>query len=271
MEWNWNYSFLDRTGTVESKRKKRLKKAGKEVDETVQTYDSLKELLDTTLKEINALETKLEDDRKACSQDKEEVDDLDQYMSSITLRLDKKTKIDIKQRLNILRKEQQRIERLIEIVKPATLPPMQIPSTENFAAANEPTTSKGKDESSDTTTKITENRESSPEKPSQSTPSLHKQMSPQVYQDKATPEIKKSRHRTGTSLAEIVARMNPDKNKESNESNEGHETGARKKKPKKKMYGAQRVPTIDTKFADWVPPTDQTGDGKTSLNEKFGY
>ena len=38
------------------------------------------------------------------SQGNEEVDDLDQYMSSIASRLDKKTRLDIKQRLTVLRK-----------------------------------------------------------------------------------------------------------------------------------------------------------------------
>ena len=27
----------------------------------------------------------------------------------------------------------------------------------------------------------------------------------------------------------------------------------------------------DDDVEDWIPPTDQIGDGKTSLNEKFGY
>ena len=54
-------------------------------------------------------------------------------------------------------------------------------------------------------------------------------MSPRVHQEKATPEITKPKHRAGTSLAEVVARMNPDKNKERNESNEGYQTGTNKK------------------------------------------
>lgn len=29
--------------------------------------------------------------------------------------------------------------------------------------------------------------------------------------------------------------------------------------------------TSDPKYATWVPPTGQSGDGRTSLNEKFGY
>ena len=27
----------------------------------------------------------------------------------------------------------------------------------------------------------------------------------------------------------------------------------------------------DEKYATWVPPSNQTGDGRTSLNEKLGY
>ena len=28
---------------------------------------------------------------------------------------------------------------------------------------------------------------------------------------------------------------------------------------------------MDSKYDVWVPPSNQSGDGKTSLNEKFGY
>ena len=31
--------------------------------------------------------------------------------------------------------------------------------------------------------------------------------------------------------------------------------------------GAENAAEMD----DWVPPVNQSGDGKTSLNEKFGY
>lgn len=49
---------------------------------------------------------------------------------------------------------------------------------------------------------------------------------------------------------------------------------------KRARYGAQVAPQLqerssrqaaDADVEDWAPPVDQSGDGKTSLNAKFGY
>ena len=49
---------------------------------------------------------------------------------------------------------------------------------------------------------------------------------------------------------------------------------------KRARYGAQVAPQLhdrgagqanDADVEDWVPPVDQSGDGRTSLNAKFGY
>ena len=47
---------------------------------------------------------------------------------------------------------------------------------------------------------------------------------------------------------------------------------------KRARYGAQMAPENQDRqgkegddVEEWVPPVDQSGDGKTSLNAKFGY
>ena len=49
---------------------------------------------------------------------------------------------------------------------------------------------------------------------------------------------------------------------------------------KRQRYGVMLDPELaqreggngrDEDIEDWVPPVNQKGDGKTSLNEKFGY
>ena len=44
------------------------------------------------------------------------------------------------------------------------------------------------------------------------------------------------------------------------------ENTSEKEKPKKKSYVEKEEEVVT-----WVPPEDQKGDGRTKLNEKFGY
>ena len=57
---------------------------------------------------------------------------------------------------------------------------------------------------------------------------------------------------------------------------------AKKNRSKRKMSKNDNIDANDTKvpgnydesdpkFATWIPPTNQTGDGRTSLNDKYGY
>lgn len=62
-----------------------------------------------------------------------------------------------------------------------------------------------------------------------------------------------------------------------NESSEKHEgqqepkiqMTKKRRREQKEMYCDQEIHADN--YSTWVPPSDQAGDGKTSLNEKYGY
>ncbi|KAG7466063.1 hypothetical protein MATL_G00160850 [Megalops atlanticus] len=127
-------TFLDRTGSVEKKRKERMKRAGK-IEERPDTYSSLVEKLAGVEKELAETEKKLSASGKGGSQSSSE-DPLDAFMSAVrsesTLDAVERRKLHL--HITELRKEAQRLRRLVDITRPAQLPALQtgsgIPSSD---------------------------------------------------------------------------------------------------------------------------------------------
>lgn len=126
-------TFLDRTGSVERKRKLRMQKLGaaERDSEKPRTYDDL-------LKEITEIESKISSEEQAleklrssaaksqqCSDD---VDELDQYMSSLGKQghsMAQKAEISkTKMGIQKLKAELSKTQRLAELARPAHLPPL---------------------------------------------------------------------------------------------------------------------------------------------------
>ncbi|GCB72240.1 hypothetical protein scyTo_0006213 [Scyliorhinus torazame] len=128
-------TFLDRTGAIEKKRHNRMKKAGK-VEEKVDTYDSLVAKLTGVQRELSDVETKLKISGKDCLQASGE-DPLDAFMTKIrtgaTVDNVSRKKLHIKS--FELKKEQQKLQKLIKIVTPVGLPELKMENADQTGDA----------------------------------------------------------------------------------------------------------------------------------------
>lgn len=126
-------TFLDRTGSVERKRKLRMQKLGaaEREDEKPRTYDDLLKEITDIEKKISSEEATLEKLRSSASnaqQKTEDIDELDLYMNNLGKQgqsMAQKAEIS-KTKMNIqkLKTELSKTQRLAEIARPAHLPPI---------------------------------------------------------------------------------------------------------------------------------------------------
>ena len=126
--------FLDRTGEIEQKRKKRMKMAGVAAD-TVETYDSLTKKFEELKKEQKDTEEKLNDllrQKAKLDQAASEDNDLDKYMKNLKKgdTINKEAVTRLKVRLQQLSTERERLVKLINITRPTNMPELKTdPST----------------------------------------------------------------------------------------------------------------------------------------------
>ena len=118
--------YLDRTGTIEKKREIRMNKVGKS-GKSMETYESLVAKHQEIVKEMQEIEAKLEKAKaEASTFENDDVDALDAYMSAIKSgAMDTKTKMKLKCRLLELKQEEQKMRKLVNIAKPASLPELK--------------------------------------------------------------------------------------------------------------------------------------------------
>ncbi|GAU88308.1 hypothetical protein RvY_01033-2 [Ramazzottius varieornatus] len=120
-------TYLDRTGTVERKRKERIRKSGKQT-QAAETFDSLTKKMELLKAEVDEISQKLQqaDKNKIDSIGGGSLDDLDTFMNAVKsgLIMDSKTRIKLKQRLTELKQEESMLVRMLNIAKPLDLPPI---------------------------------------------------------------------------------------------------------------------------------------------------
>ncbi|KAJ8666909.1 hypothetical protein QAD02_008571 [Eretmocerus hayati] len=298
-------NFLDRTGTIEKKREHRMRMAGK-LEKKAETYDSLIEKHSQVTEKIKKIENLLAQQKA----NEKEVDDssedaLDAFMSSLgSSTFDKTEMRRMKIDLINLRKEEMQLLKLINIAKPANLPPLKpyVPNEEKISRK------RSEDTKSEVCQKIRKKvplkvvddaSESSEinlgndayKMPSEENPGTE-------APEKTRKELMENEEESSSS--ERVTRELPDaeisceqenypENDETPSSDdvyrilEGSDVSTdnlskKTKKAKKSHHKKEKVvqksydgDEFREDYSMWLPPVNQSGDGKTSLNEKFGY
>ncbi|XP_068436528.1 kanadaptin [Clinocottus analis] len=336
-------TFLDRTGTVEKKRQDRMKKAGK-VEERPETYESLVAKLSEVETEVAETQKKLSGGR-GCSSGSSTEDPLDVFMNAVQseVAMDAVERRKLHVHVANLRKDAQRLRKLVELTRPARMPSL-LPSSEaekpkktlplfgamkggskfklktgtigklpprrpnlpaglfnmkalppsgeeeeeeeeeEVSAAAAAAAEENEDDENDCAIVTKTNSEESGASMSvENSPS-----GPQGRKPARSQEPKELSHKRkgGEESAESgeqdprlkdVASSTPESKAEGN-GGPAAEPRPRKNLKKKAMgpSGPPRqlsaeYPEDDPDYCVWVPPTDQSGDGRTHLNDKYGY
>ncbi|KAI4872885.1 hypothetical protein NFI96_019018 [Prochilodus magdalenae] len=330
-------SFLDRTGTVERKRKERMKKAGK-IEEQPDTYDSLVAKLAKVDKEMAETEKRLSSSEKGGSGSSTE-DPLDAFMSAVRSQaaLDGVERKKLHLHVAELKKEAQRLRKLIELTRPTQLPSLQStqssdtekpkkltlplfgamkggskfklktgaigtlppkrpnlppelfnmkelpPGGEEEEEEEEEDGDKqaGMDEESKAQKKASMEIDMEDDQPDEKAYEEGSNVRPQTegscspspreIKDSEMPPVKKP----SSCVKQKAKSIRP--TEDSTSPPEGGDP--EKKKSGKRMIGPSRPPSTvskqypedDPDYCVWVPPAGQTGDGRTHLNDKYGY
>jgi len=281
--------FYDRTGAVEKKKNK-----SKKVAPVVETYDSLlskKEELEKAIAEQEAKVAEAERKEAARSKKQDEEDDIDAYMKSLSSSVKQAAKGKLEKELADMKKEMGRLDRLIQLAKPslgsfganlqiknprakpAPAAPVKKVETQAFEVEEEEDEENDGRKKSEKSGQPTTRGPSAPARPPNSG-------------DAPPPRAPvRAPMKAPFNLVEDETADKPLKRKpeEILYDDQGDEDTTEKqpvvkggeKKPRK--YGAMTKERFDELTGGeenqvwWTPPQNQTGDGKTSLNERFGY
>jgi len=324
--------FLDRTGSIADKRQKRMKIAGKSTGET-ETYDSLLSKHGVLQAELIDVEKQLKKaTEKRAVKEKGNGDDLDMYLASLKggAQVDKETVTKLKLKMQSLRQESDRLVKLINITKPASMPelkPSQPEKPKSMAGImigkrfGKGGFNKLKTISASSIVKpvtvVSEQTkvlnaflesESSQEKVLKK--NEEEEIQPIGYEERKEPVAQpRIGDTSGNAKVEEIIPKGPlipkgpqipdslrkvleeqsaiaemGKEGDTDDVNDDDGGGEKKKKGKRGDRGATRKRKNseeiedsfykvgeDERYAVWLPPQGQSGDGKTSLNDKLGY
>ncbi|XP_078133170.1 kanadaptin isoform X2 [Sander vitreus] len=339
-------TFLDRTGTVEKKRQERMKKA-KKVEERPETYESLVAKLAEVEKELAETQKKLNGGRGDSSGSSTE-DPLDAFMTAVQSEavMDAVERRKLHVHVADLRKDAQRLRKLVELTRPAQMPSLlpsgssepekpkktlplfgamkggskfklktgtigklplkrptlpaelfnmrELPPSGEEEEEEEDEAEKNEDDDGQESATITEATEITDVDSEESSASMYQERTPsgQPRQQQARsqePEEQGHEQRRGeeSADAEEQVRQRSSSKAVAPSSTESKEAGDRepaaepspRKNVKKKVMGPSKpprqlsgpYPEDDPDYCVWVPPTGQSGDGRTHLNDKYGY
>ncbi|KAM4542107.1 kanadaptin isoform 1-T1 [Odontesthes bonariensis] len=326
-------TFLDRTGTVERKRQERMKKAGK-IEERPETYESLVAKLSAVEKELAETQKKLNAGKRDSSGSSAE-DSLDAFMTAVKSEeaMDAVERRKLHVHMADLRKDAQKLRKLVELTRPAQMPSLQPggsseagkpkktlplfgamkggskfklktgtigklpPKRPNLPAGlfnmKELPPSGEQEEEEEEEVDAAEKgegdgdergiAESNPES-EDSVASTSKEAAALGRLKDESEESKAQSHkprRSDEAVQQLPLRSSKSAAPRSPESTaEGEKEPPADPSPKKKkVMGPSRPPVQlpgqypedDPDYSVWLPPAGQTGDGRTHLNEKYGY
>ncbi|XP_012058996.1 PREDICTED: kanadaptin [Atta cephalotes] len=298
-------NFLDRTGTVEKKREQRMKLAGK-IEEKVETYSSLTEKHNEIVNKISRLNERLKEaQRKNAKAGESNEDSLDAFMSSLnTSTLSKSDITKMKVELQNLRKEEIQLVKLVNLTKPANLPPLvsQVQTEDRSDNKNLQQKSNysmkkisqlerrrklfeanNKSDSANSSLYAMDNEEGEEEEEDDDEQEENKknnviikegeEKDASVYKSECKKSMSyedetKSSDSIKTDDKPNTRSINQETRKQNVAEKRKKDSKSEKRKNMKKQYD-QDVHSED--YSTWVPPQDQSGDGRTNLNDKYGY
>ncbi|XP_044262562.1 kanadaptin [Tribolium madens] len=255
-------TFLDRTGAIEKKREMRIKA---KVPQKAETYESLMEKEKEISDCIRKLECELEECQKSLASvgtSSTEADPLDSFMMELKQSKPSKQSVNkLKSELIKLKQEHGNVIKLVNIAKPASLPPL-VPE---YA-------------SNSNSTKL--------EKKSLPIFGKRKKVKVQVVsksepmivddgddEEEEEEEPKREQEKEDSVIAE---------KEQIADQKEVNVNEKKKRKNQRRIQQKQERAEIEKKkgydedahkedYNMWVPPSGQSGDGRTSLNDKLGY
>ncbi|XP_041350933.1 kanadaptin-like isoform X2 [Gigantopelta aegis] len=279
-------TFLDRTGTIEKKRILRMKKLGKSQHDKAETFASLSEKHKDISNQIEEIERKLAQAKAdAAVFEDEEEDALDAYMSAIKCGvMDTKTRMSLKRQLIELKKEEIRLRRLVNIAKPATLPEIIRPVLQNKPLVKPNLALVGRMKMHKTNVKkpvaqpekFTPDEHGSGEEEDEDDEDSEKKSFKDISDDKTDSETETMRSKrladeespkSGSDDTQTDLTVQ----KKSSKRSSSELIKNSEKKSKKTGTLKDDYDVSDPDYAVWMPPKGQCGDGRTHLNDKFGY
>lgn len=291
-------TFLDRTGDVERKRQSRIQK---KLPQQPETYQSLVEKESKLSEDINRIETELTKARQDSLSKKDvptEEDSLESYMKELKKEktLDKQMVSKYKSELIVLKQEHAKVLKLANIARPADLP--RLMPQQNTSGVNKllpmfgkrskiklnipkskPIQIEDEDEDDEDLDQLETSKEVSAENElsKEAEDSLEKDT---VVKEGLTPssleEVKSMKKPLNVAVSSKTEEKLPDKELTAAEIEKRRKKTERRlqQRQDKLENEKQRGYEEDAKKEDynmWVPPRGQSGDGRTSLNDKFGY
>lgn len=272
--------FLDRTGDIERRRKRKTQQDSS----AALTYEELLGQETDLQSRIAEIEAKIVANKSKQAK-KAETDDLDDFMDNMKQEANQTVvdKVEIKKyRVEqlMLQKDLKQVQRLIQITKPLNLPTITkseeaVGDQEQEEEPIKPKRMKVEKEmphKSDADVELQEKEMDNVEKKERTTVKTVVDLNLKETRREPTKEAV---------IAQSPAKKGLQKAPNADTSSAMAMEAAEKKKARQRIRIRKQVrdnvdmeetvEEIEEKFTDWLPPTNQSGDGTTSLNDKLGY